>query len=113
MLGIRPGDRVMIASENSVALSAFLFAASKLDAWPISVNPRLSARELDQIGAHSGARRAFFVTGLSQEADGPCGAARRIGADDRSVRRHRRRPAQRRDASPNQCTLTAPRKSPR
>ena len=67
-LGIRPGDRIMIASENSVALSAFLFAASKLDAWPIAANPRLSARELDQIGAHSGARRAFFVTGLSQEA---------------------------------------------
>jgi long-chain acyl-CoA synthetase len=67
-LGIRPGDRIMIASENSVALSAFLFAASKLDAWPIAANPRLSARELDQIGSHSGARRVFFVTGLSQEA---------------------------------------------
>jgi long-chain acyl-CoA synthetase len=67
-LGIRPGDRIMIASENGVALSAFLFAASKLDAWPIAANPRLSARELDQITAHSGARRTFFVAGLSQEA---------------------------------------------
>jgi acyl-CoA synthetase (AMP-forming)/AMP-acid ligase II len=34
-LGIRPGDRVMIASENSVALGAMLFAASKLAAWGI------------------------------------------------------------------------------
>lgn len=67
-LGIRPGDRVMIASENSVALSVLLFASSKLDAWGISVNPRLSPRELDQIHAHSGARRAFFVTGSSKEA---------------------------------------------
>ncbi len=66
-LGIRPGDRVMIASENSVALSALLFASSKLDAWGISVNPRLSPRELDQIYEHSGARRAFFVT-ASKEA---------------------------------------------
>src|ERR1044072_1118272 len=31
-LGIRPGDRVIIASENSVALGAMLFAASKLEA---------------------------------------------------------------------------------
>jgi long-chain acyl-CoA synthetase len=66
-LGIRPGDRVVIASENSVALSALLFASSKLDAWGISVNPRLSPRELDQIYEHSGARRAFFVT-ASKEA---------------------------------------------
>lgn len=67
-LGIRPGDRVMIASENSVALATLLFASSKLDAWGISVNPRLSPRELDQIYDHSGARRAFFVTGSSKEA---------------------------------------------
>jgi long-chain acyl-CoA synthetase len=67
-LGIRPGDRVMIASENSVALSALLFASSKLDAWGISVNPRLSPRELDQIYEHSGARRALFVTGSSKDA---------------------------------------------
>jgi long-chain acyl-CoA synthetase len=67
-LGVRPGDRVMIASENSVALSALLFATSKLDAWGISVNPRLSPRELDQIHDHSGARRTFFVTGSSKDA---------------------------------------------
>ena len=63
-LGIRPGDRVMIASENSVALGAMLFAASKLDAWGIAVNPRLSAREIDLIGTHSGARRVLFNAAL-------------------------------------------------
>ena len=31
-LKIRPGDRVLLASENSVALAAFVFACSKLDA---------------------------------------------------------------------------------
>src|ERR1700733_3338876 len=67
-LGIRGGDRVMIASENSVALAAFLFAASKLDAWPIAANPRLSPRELDQIYDHSGARRLFLTSALSKEA---------------------------------------------
>jgi long-chain acyl-CoA synthetase len=67
-LGVRPGDRVMIVSENSVALSALLLAASNLDAWGICINPRLSPRELDQIHAHSGARRAFFTTAISKEA---------------------------------------------
>src|SRR5215216_8200425 len=67
-LGIRPGDRVMIASENSVALGAMLFAASKLNAWGVAVNPRLSAREIDLIAAHSGARRVLFNAALSKEA---------------------------------------------
>jgi long-chain acyl-CoA synthetase len=48
-LKIRVGDRVLLVGENSVALSAFIFACSKLDAWPGVANPRLSARELDQI----------------------------------------------------------------
>ena len=70
-LGIRPGDRVMIASENSVALGAMLLAASKLDAWGITVNPRLSAREIDLIATHSGARRVLFNSALSKEASDP------------------------------------------
>ena len=76
-LGIRPGDRVMIASENSVALGALLFAASKLDAWGIPVNPRLSAREIDLIGTHGGARRVLFNAALSKEA---ADHASRVGA---------------------------------
>src|SRR5947208_3295979 len=53
--GIRPGDRVMIVSENSLALAAILFAASEIDAWSVVVNPRLSEREIDLIRDHSGA----------------------------------------------------------
>lgn len=67
-LGIRPGDRMMIVSENCIALASLLFAASRIDAWAIVVNPRLSPRELDQIRAHSGARRIFFAAGVSKEA---------------------------------------------
>ncbi len=76
-LGIRAGDRVMIASENSVALGALLFAASKLDAWGIPVNPRLSAREIDLIATHSGARRVLLNSAISREA---ADHAVRIGA---------------------------------
>src|ERR1700688_3692207 len=67
-LGIRPGDRLMIVSENCIALAGLLLAASGIDAWAIVVNPRLSPRELDQICDHSGARRVFFTTGVSKEA---------------------------------------------
>src|SRR5580692_4520250 len=67
-LGIRPGDRIMIVSENCIALAGLLFAASRIDAWAIVVNPRLSPRELDQINDHSGARRALFTVGVSREA---------------------------------------------
>ncbi|MBI3700790.1 MAG: AMP-binding protein [Afipia sp.] len=67
-LGIRAGDRVMIVSENCIALAGLLLAASRIDAWAIVVNPRLSARELDQIRDHSGARRMFFTPTVSKEA---------------------------------------------
>ena len=67
-VGIRPGDRMMIVSENCIALAGLLLAASRIDAWAIVVNPRLSPREFDQIRYHSGARRVFFTTGVSKEA---------------------------------------------
>jgi long-chain acyl-CoA synthetase len=75
---VRPGDRMMIVSENCIALAALLLAASRLDAWAIVCNPRLSARELDQIRDHSGARRMFFTCGISREA---AAHATRYGAD--------------------------------
>jgi long-chain acyl-CoA synthetase len=67
-LGIRAGDRVMIVSENCIALACLLFAVFRLDAWAIVANPRLSPRELGQIKDHSGARRALFTAEVSQEA---------------------------------------------
>ena len=81
-LGIRAGDRVMIVSENCIALACLLFAASRLDAWAIVANPRLSPRELDQICDHSGARRAFFTADVSPEA---AAHASRCGANVRKV----------------------------
>jgi long-chain acyl-CoA synthetase len=76
-LGVRAGDRMVIVSENCIALAALLLAASRIDAWAIVVNPRLSARELDQIRDHSGARRMFF-TSVSKEA---AAHAQRHGAE--------------------------------
>ncbi|HJZ21280.1 MAG TPA: AMP-binding protein, partial [Bradyrhizobium sp.] len=76
-LGVRPGDRMMIVSENCIALAGLLLAASRIGAWAIVVNPRLSPRELDQISDHSGARRIFLTVGISKEA---AAHATRLGA---------------------------------
>ena len=81
-LGIRAGDRIMIVSENCIALAGMLLAASRIDAWAIVANPRLSARELDQIRDHSGARRMFFTAEVSKEA---AGHASRCGAEIRRL----------------------------
>jgi long-chain acyl-CoA synthetase len=65
---IRPGDRVMIVSENCLALAALILAVSEIDAWSVVVNPRLTAREIDLIYRHSGARRAFYAIEISDGA---------------------------------------------
>jgi long-chain acyl-CoA synthetase len=67
-LGVRPGDRVMIVCENCRALVAILLALAVIDAWPVLVNSRLSAREIDEIRAHSGARRVIYTTSVSPHA---------------------------------------------
>jgi acyl-CoA synthetase (AMP-forming)/AMP-acid ligase II len=77
-LGIRSGDRMIIVSENCIALAALLLAASRIDAWAIVANPRLSPRELDLIRDHSGARRMFLTVGVSKEAEAH---AQRYGAE--------------------------------
>jgi len=65
---IRSGDRVMIVSENSLALVALILAISELDAWSVVVNPRLSAREVDLIRENSSARRVFYTIEVSDAA---------------------------------------------
>jgi long-chain acyl-CoA synthetase len=66
--GVRPGDRVMIVCENCRAFVAILLALADLDAWPVLVNARLSAREIDEIRQHCGARRLIYTTSVSPHA---------------------------------------------
>lgn len=68
LLGIRPGDRVMIVGENCRAFVTIFFATTALDAWPVLVNARLSPREVDEIQDHCGARRVLFTTSVSPQA---------------------------------------------
>jgi len=66
--GVRPGDRVMIVGENSRAFVVALLAIAGVDAWPVVVNARVAARELDEIIAHSGARRVLLTAAVSAQA---------------------------------------------
>jgi long-chain acyl-CoA synthetase len=66
--GVRPGDRVMIVCENCRALVAILLASANLDAWPVLVHARLSAREVDEIRDHCDARRLIYTTSVSPHA---------------------------------------------
>jgi acyl-CoA synthetase (AMP-forming)/AMP-acid ligase II len=58
----------MIVCENCRAFVAILLALAGLDAWPVLVNARLSAREIDEIRDHCGARRVIYTTGVSPHA---------------------------------------------
>jgi long-chain acyl-CoA synthetase len=66
--GVRGGDRVMIVSANCRAFVAIVFAISGLEAWPVPVNARLSAREIDEIRDHSEARLVLYTTAVSAQA---------------------------------------------
>lgn len=68
VLGVRPGDRVMLVCENCRASVAILLSLAEIDAWPVLVNARLSAREVDEIRDHCGARRVIYTTSVSPHA---------------------------------------------
>lgn len=74
---VRSGDRVMIVCENCRAFVAILLALAGMDAWPVLVNARLSAREVDEIRDHCGARRVLYTSSVSPHA---AEHARRHGA---------------------------------
>jgi long-chain acyl-CoA synthetase len=66
--GIRPGDRVVLVCENSREFVVLFFALNGIQAWPALMNARLSARELEQIREHSGARRVLYTSAASPQA---------------------------------------------
>ncbi len=66
--GVRVGDRVMVVGENCRQFAAILLAVSSLDAWPVPVNAHLSAREIDEVRDHCGARRVIYTTSVSLHA---------------------------------------------
>ncbi|MHA7874066.1 class I adenylate-forming enzyme family protein [Roseivivax sp.] len=66
--GVTAGDRVLIVAENCFAVAALVMAASRLSAWAVPVNARLSGHEIARVTAHAEPRAVFYTTGVSKEA---------------------------------------------
>ncbi len=67
-LGVRAGDRVLVVGENCVAQGVLVIALSRLDAWCILSNARLSDREIDVFIEHSRPRRVLYTHQVSTDA---------------------------------------------
>lgn len=67
-LGFRPGDRVMLISENGPALMVLLLAISEQDGVAAVINARLSPRELELIELDCEPRLVLFTVSDSDDA---------------------------------------------
>lgn len=68
--GIRPGDRVMLLSENSVTYLAATLALGRLDAWTLLANARLTAAEVDRLAQVADIRCTIYTPEVSSAARG-------------------------------------------
>ncbi|MEO9897967.1 MAG: class I adenylate-forming enzyme family protein [Paracoccaceae bacterium] len=68
MAHVKPGDRVMILSENCGAAVAALFAAWRVGAAAIPINVRQSEAEIDRVIAHANPAMIWFTTEVSTAA---------------------------------------------
>lgn len=67
-VGVRAGDRVLVVGENCVAQGVLVIALSRMDAWCILSNARLSDREIDVFIEHSRPRRVLYTHTVSSDA---------------------------------------------
>ncbi len=67
-LGARPGDRVSLVCENSVAAAAIILACSRCDTWVNLINARMTSDEIRKISDHAGARLILFTHQVSSAA---------------------------------------------
>lgn len=66
--GVGAGDRVLILLENGIAAAALILAATRLGAWAVPVNARLSAREIETLRSHARPRITLYTVGVSPDA---------------------------------------------
>ena len=66
--GVRPGDRIMLLSENCAAAMAALFAASRIGAIVTPVNARQTESEVRRILEHSRPAAVLFTSAASPDA---------------------------------------------
>ncbi|MCU6618990.1 acyl--CoA ligase [Achromobacter mucicolens] len=79
--GVQPGHRVMMVGENCTAMIATLFGCGVAGAWPVGVNARLSAREVENIRHHAQPELVLYTNGVSTAAAAHAAAAGASDAD--------------------------------
>ncbi|MEO9903466.1 AMP-binding protein [Nisaea sp.] len=79
--GVRGGDRVLLVNENAAALQVLIFALSRIGAWTVLINARMTGNEIRKIAEHAGARTTLFTTGVSPDAVAHATAAGAIPFD--------------------------------
>ncbi|WP_162617513.1 class I adenylate-forming enzyme family protein [Yoonia maritima] len=66
--GVRGGDRVVLLAENGMTYVAAILAISKVDAWIVPLNARVTERDIDTALAHSDARCILYTVDDSSAA---------------------------------------------
>lgn len=66
IMGIKPGDRIVLVNENCLTVLVIILALSELGAWPVVVNARMAVGEIERIRAHSQPRLVLYL--LDSEA---------------------------------------------
>ena len=67
-VGLRPGDRLLVAAENCHAAAVLILAAGRADAVAVPVNARMTAAEVARVVDHCDPRVLAFTSGASAEA---------------------------------------------
>lgn len=68
LIGVQENDRIMIINENCIALIVLMLAITRLNAWPLPVNARLTSAEIDRIRAHANPLLSIYTLEASQSA---------------------------------------------
>lgn len=72
------GERVLVVGENCLAIPVLLMACSRIGAWAVPVNARMSLSEIERIDAHAQPVLTFYTSNVSKEAAAHAGEADRI-----------------------------------
>ncbi|MFW2544932.1 class I adenylate-forming enzyme family protein [Primorskyibacter sp. 2E107] len=73
--GAAPGERVLIVGENCLAMPVLLNACSRIGAWGVPINARMSAAEISRIRSHANPVLTLYTSGISREAAAHAGEA--------------------------------------
>ncbi|WP_185181753.1 class I adenylate-forming enzyme family protein [Mycoavidus sp. B2-EB] len=68
LMGVQENDRIMIINENCIALIVLMLALTRLNAWPLPVNARLTRVEIDRIRAHANPLLSIYTLDASPAA---------------------------------------------